>query len=504
VTLIEFFYFVAVWTGGVALAEVFGKYFGILGVIPGFFLGCLIPLSPVIFIKILGRRSSLFPRCRQGKCGPNDYHFRERTPEGSLYVCSCGDMYLFPEKQRHRFLQVSENGDTRPFMIERSSFAPWEEDTTSPEDNEPAKVTFFSPSACLPDSPDKKYHLLPSFSVPVIRAETSTGSIDQLGSSNGILWYALTSPYDQRITYFNPVSTTVTFERRADDRLWMKAVLVSLLPVGIWGVVISMVSAFGVSVAFESPLMRVLIWPIAASFCVSMVYAITRIVRYFRKSPTIVLTTPASHWSRIEFWRSDIPTKVLDALTESYAPGEKEQSTPYAVVNLKHCWYYARPFAGILTGCVVFGVLSLMGFSCGEALSMGIDHMDKFPTATHTMIVVLILGCILTFVLLGYREARKKLLRYGRHLRKFRKAAKHFEAGEYAQAGDILRGILKQNPENYEALFFLAHVLFRSGSYQEMASILDQLHRVHPGKFWEASRAFDILRAWELSGKPTL
>lgn len=88
-------------------------------------LVALLVSSAVILRRYAGK--ALFPKCRNGICGPRDYEGVPAQPgdAGPTFKCKCGQRYLL---KRNQFLVLGVNGQTMPYKIKRRFCSGWVDD----------------------------------------------------------------------------------------------------------------------------------------------------------------------------------------------------------------------------------------------------------------------------------------------------------------------------------------------------------------------------------------
>ena len=104
-------------------------YYGVLGWIIGFIVGC--SLFALIYYLIIHYSNKLFPidpPCKTGKCLSDGYKIVEyNEKKGSVYRCACGTKYL---KKLPYFKEILPDGTTKPYM-KKNKKGRWEPDTES-------------------------------------------------------------------------------------------------------------------------------------------------------------------------------------------------------------------------------------------------------------------------------------------------------------------------------------------------------------------------------------
>lgn len=82
-------------------------------------------VSLVMLRRYAGK--ALFPKCKNGTCGPRDYEGVPVRPgdAGLTFKCKCGQRYL---RKRNRFLILGEDGQAIPYKIKRHFYSLWTDD----------------------------------------------------------------------------------------------------------------------------------------------------------------------------------------------------------------------------------------------------------------------------------------------------------------------------------------------------------------------------------------
>lgn len=123
-TLIHLLFAVIVFFVLLGAAKIFDTYVG-----GSFWIDALI-LAVLVSLGMMVRRyagKALFPKCKNGTCGPRDY---EGVPvrsgdAGLTFKCKCGQRYL---RKRNRFLILGEDGQAIPYKIKRHFYSRWDDD----------------------------------------------------------------------------------------------------------------------------------------------------------------------------------------------------------------------------------------------------------------------------------------------------------------------------------------------------------------------------------------
>jgi hypothetical protein len=111
---------VGMWVG-----LIYGSPYGKVGIMIGFIIGAAATMAALFsFFKLLDfivcKLWPPFPICKKGKCGTDDYKWLERTDNGVIFQCKCGDKYIMKMKSLLRgYINVQElldDGSTRPYV----------------------------------------------------------------------------------------------------------------------------------------------------------------------------------------------------------------------------------------------------------------------------------------------------------------------------------------------------------------------------------------------------
>ena len=116
-----------------------GSPFGVTGRVIGAVIGFILALSSFIMGRhLILQVSDVYfpdqPRCKNGRCGPNEYERLQWTEKGCILQCSCGDKY-FDNIDEWRFMRILEDGSLKPYMRQKWYWRTWQEDDLPPIDS---------------------------------------------------------------------------------------------------------------------------------------------------------------------------------------------------------------------------------------------------------------------------------------------------------------------------------------------------------------------------------
>ncbi len=124
-TLINLLFAVIVFFVLLGAAKILDTYIG-----HSFWINALI-LAVLVSLFMMVRRyagKALFPKCKNGTCGPSDYEGIPVRPgdKGLTFKCRCGQLYL---RKRNRFFILGDGGQAIPYKIKRHFYTRWDDDT---------------------------------------------------------------------------------------------------------------------------------------------------------------------------------------------------------------------------------------------------------------------------------------------------------------------------------------------------------------------------------------
>jgi hypothetical protein len=95
--------------------------------VSAFLLGLVISMW-FILRRYAGK--ALFPKCKNGICGPRDYEGVPVRPgdAGIPFKCKCGQRYLL---KRNRFMLLGDDGQATPYKIKRQFYSRWTDDVVT-------------------------------------------------------------------------------------------------------------------------------------------------------------------------------------------------------------------------------------------------------------------------------------------------------------------------------------------------------------------------------------
>lgn len=126
--LFELLMFASIIAAGYFCGKWMGVYYGIVGWIIGFILGSSLAVAAWFalnkLIRLRAKWRPIRPICKNGKCPARVYKLLE-CKERVVFQCRCGTKYL---KNGRRFMEMLDDGSTKPYMRRCGLFGKWEKD----------------------------------------------------------------------------------------------------------------------------------------------------------------------------------------------------------------------------------------------------------------------------------------------------------------------------------------------------------------------------------------
>jgi hypothetical protein len=126
--IFELLMFSSIAAAGYICGKWLSIYYGIIGLFSGIILGASLALGAWL---VLFKLSHLYvkwhpirPICKNGKCSFRNYKLLE-WKDRVVFQCRCGTKYL---KKGRRFMEILDDGSTKPYMKIHGFFGKWKED----------------------------------------------------------------------------------------------------------------------------------------------------------------------------------------------------------------------------------------------------------------------------------------------------------------------------------------------------------------------------------------